>query len=159
MDDSFPRGGDDAGQPIPPTTSTPPLGPMTRSRVKAIHAKVNSLLTSFTFDDLVNGVLPHGTTLCVISYRPLVDTQDEAQGAAKEDPEDGREEVEEEEEARNKIQAAVLPLTPAVLPPTPRQRYYRHHYRQKELLLHHSGTTATTTARRSLGSTTAVLPP
>ena len=43
-------------------------------------------------------VLHHGTTLCVISYRPLVETQDEAQGDAKEDPEDGREEVEEEEE-------------------------------------------------------------
>ena len=108
MDDPFSRGRDDVGQHIPPAITTTPSGPMTRSRAKAIHAKVNSLLTSDTFDELVNGVLPNGTTLCVISYRPLVDAQDGAQGAAKEDPEDGREEAEEEEEeVGNKIQAGL----------------------------------------------------
>ena len=52
---------------------------MTRSRAQAIHDKVNSLLTLHTFDVAVNGVLPHGTTLCVLRYEPPKELQDDAE--------------------------------------------------------------------------------
>ena len=66
-------GGDDAVQPAQPVKSTTPNGPMTRSRAKAIHDKVNSLLSLHTFDVSVNGLLLHGTTLCILSYEPSME--------------------------------------------------------------------------------------
>src|SRR6185369_7820856 len=57
-------GGDDV---VRPTASTP-SGPMTRARVKAIHAKVNSLLSMCDLDNPLNGLLLHSDTLCVLSY-------------------------------------------------------------------------------------------
>ena len=77
----FLKGGDDAAQHIPPTTSTTPIGTITRSRSNAIHDKVNSLLSLYTFDVLVNGSLPHGDTLCMLSYEPSM----EPQGDSKDD--------------------------------------------------------------------------
>ncbi|KAK1573269.1 hypothetical protein QYE76_017799 [Lolium multiflorum] len=41
---------------------------MTRARVKALHDKVNSLLTSLDLDTPLDGMLPHAETLCVIRY-------------------------------------------------------------------------------------------
>ena len=73
---------------------------MTRSRAQAIHDKVNSLLTLHTFDVAVNGVLPHGTTLCVLRYEPPKERQDDAgsdqekgHDAVKKDREDGQEDA------------------------------------------------------------------
>ena len=93
-------GGDDAGQLIPPTTSTLPIGPMTRSRAQAIQDKVNSFLTLHTFDVSVNGILPHGTTFCVLRYEPPKERQDDARSdqekvhdAAKKGREDGQEDA------------------------------------------------------------------
>ncbi|KAK1595956.1 hypothetical protein QYE76_059203 [Lolium multiflorum] len=48
--------------------TSPPSGPMTRARVKALHDKVNSLLTSLDLDTPLDGMLPHAETLCVIRY-------------------------------------------------------------------------------------------
>ncbi|KAK1681332.1 hypothetical protein QYE76_042180 [Lolium multiflorum] len=41
---------------------------MTRARAKAIHDKVNSLLTTLDLDSPLDGMLPHAETLCVIRY-------------------------------------------------------------------------------------------
>jgi hypothetical protein len=41
---------------------------MTRARVKALHDKVNSILS--TLDTPSNGLLLHSETLCVIRYEP-----------------------------------------------------------------------------------------
>src|SRR5215203_3256653 len=41
---------------------------MTRARVKALHEKVNSLLSTSTFDTPLDGLLLHATTLCSIRY-------------------------------------------------------------------------------------------
>ncbi|KAK1601997.1 hypothetical protein QYE76_027102 [Lolium multiflorum] len=48
--------------------TSPPSGPMTRARAKAIHDKVNSLLTTLDLDTPLDGMLPHAETLCVIRY-------------------------------------------------------------------------------------------
>jgi len=52
---------------IPPS---PPSGPMTRARAKAIHDKVDWLLSSCDFDSPLDGLLLHYDTLCVIRYNP-----------------------------------------------------------------------------------------
>jgi hypothetical protein len=41
---------------------------MTRARAKALHDKVNSLLTTLDLDTPLDGMLPHAETLCVIRY-------------------------------------------------------------------------------------------
>ena len=83
----------DAAQHIPPTTSTTPIGPITRSRAKAIHDKVNSLLSLYTFDVSVNGSLPHGDTFCILSYEPSMEHQE----GTKEDQEDGHDDALEDQ--------------------------------------------------------------
>ncbi|KAK1595953.1 hypothetical protein QYE76_059200 [Lolium multiflorum] len=55
-------GGDDAGWPSvtsSPRPTSPPSGPMTRARAKAIHDKVNSLLTTLDLGTPLDGLLPH----------------------------------------------------------------------------------------------------
>ena len=71
---------------------------MTRSRTKAVHDKVNSLLSLHTFDVSVNGSLPHGDTLCILSYITSMDSQD----GAKDDQEGTRKDDQEEEEGEEK---------------------------------------------------------
>jgi hypothetical protein len=41
---------------------------MTRARVKALHEKVNSLLTTLDLGTPLDGILPHADVLCVIRY-------------------------------------------------------------------------------------------
>jgi hypothetical protein len=62
------RGGGDVAPLANDTTSRPTSGPMTRARAKAIHDKVNSLLTTLDLDTPLDGMLPHAETLCVIRY-------------------------------------------------------------------------------------------
>ncbi|KAK1602193.1 hypothetical protein QYE76_018177 [Lolium multiflorum] len=62
----------DAGWPSDtssPRPTSPPSGPMTRARAKAIHDKVNSLLTTLDLDTPLDGLLPHADVLCVIRYK------------------------------------------------------------------------------------------
>ena len=54
---------------------TPPSGPMTRARVKALHDKVNSLLSTLDLDSPLDGMLPHADMLCVIRYIPQKDSK------------------------------------------------------------------------------------
>ena len=58
-----------------------PTGPMTRSREKAIQAKMNSLLSFQHFDLSMDGLIPQADTLCILSYEPdddpSMDTEDE----------------------------------------------------------------------------------
>ena len=69
----FSKGGDDTAQPKVDTTPappSPPSGPMTRARAKAIHDKVNSLLSSCDFDTPMDGILLHQSVLCILTYTP-----------------------------------------------------------------------------------------
>ena len=50
------------------TSSSTPLGPMTRARAKAIEDKVNSLLSELPLSTHETWLLPHMDTLCVIRY-------------------------------------------------------------------------------------------
>ncbi|KAK1602100.1 hypothetical protein QYE76_017143 [Lolium multiflorum] len=52
-----------------PRPTSPPSGPMTRARAKAIHDKVNSLLTTLDLGTPLDGLLPHADVLCVIRYK------------------------------------------------------------------------------------------
>jgi hypothetical protein len=66
-------GGDDAAQPTVdsiPTSPSPPSGPMTRARAKALHDKVNSLLFTCDFGSTLDGMLLHSDTLCILRYEP-----------------------------------------------------------------------------------------
>jgi hypothetical protein len=49
-----------------PRTNSSPSGPMTRKRAKAIHDKVNSLLSTLNLDTPLNGVLLRSNVLCVL---------------------------------------------------------------------------------------------
>ena len=51
---------------------------MTRTRAKLLHDKVNSLLSTCDFDTPMDGMLLHAPTLCILSYEPMGDRQDEA---------------------------------------------------------------------------------
>ncbi|KAK1614260.1 hypothetical protein QYE76_019777 [Lolium multiflorum] len=74
---------------------------MTRARVKALHDKVNSLLTSLDLDTPLDGMLPHAETLCVIRY---VEHQDHG--------EDGTSWSREGEEQLEKMYTELDPKTP-----------------------------------------------
>ena len=63
---------------------------MTRSRVKAIHDKVTSLLSMCDFDTPLNGLLLHSDTLCILRCDPHEDLQGSV--------EDGQESSQEEED-------------------------------------------------------------
>ena len=47
---------------------------MTRARVKALHDKVNSLLSMLVLDSTLDGMLPHADMLCVLRYIPQEDS-------------------------------------------------------------------------------------
>ena len=49
------------------TPPSPPSGPMTRSRAKAIHDKI---LYMCDLDPTMNGMLPHANALCVLRHEP-----------------------------------------------------------------------------------------
>ncbi|KAK1680979.1 hypothetical protein QYE76_041827, partial [Lolium multiflorum] len=50
---------------------------MTRARVKALHEKVNSLLTTLDLGTPLDGMLPHADVLCVIRYKEHQDPGEE----------------------------------------------------------------------------------
>ena len=83
-------GGDDVVQPKSPHTSTtpsPPSGPMTRARTKALHDKVNSLLSTCDLSSTLDGLLLHSDTLCILRYEPqhghMEEGQEDGQGPTK----------------------------------------------------------------------------
>ena len=72
------------------TPPSPPSGPMTRSRAKAIHDKVNSFLYMCDFDPTMDGILPHANALCILRYEPpprlhgnMEDGREDGQGSTK----------------------------------------------------------------------------
>ena len=89
-----------------PTPPSPPSGPMTRARAKALHDKVNSLLTSLDLGSTLDGILLHADTLCILRYEPPKTWEDEATRWSKQG----------EASAGNQA-SAVLPPGPAVVPP------------------------------------------
>ena len=100
---------------VRPTVSTP-SGPMTRARVKAIHDKVNSLLSMCDLDTPLNGLLLHSDTpipcLCsamVDLTTPMKISKEVMKMAKKYD----------KKRKKQKTHAAVLPPPPAVLPLAP----------------------------------------
>ena len=82
-----------------PTPPSPPSGPMTRARVKALHDKVNSLLSTFDLGSTLDGVLLHTDMLCVIRYEPTKPSEHGPPSWTKQGR--GREEAEESEETKN----------------------------------------------------------
>ena len=75
---------------------------MTRARVKAIHAKVNSLLSMCDLDTPLNGLLLHSDTLCVLSYGGPDDPYEDGQGSVEVGQESSQEDDEGEEEKMEK---------------------------------------------------------
>ncbi|KAK1595952.1 hypothetical protein QYE76_059199 [Lolium multiflorum] len=63
---------------------------MTRARVKALHDKVNSLLTTLDLDTPLDGLLPQADMLCVIRYEPR---EKDSTADPKMDKEEGEEEL------------------------------------------------------------------
>jgi hypothetical protein len=49
---------------------SPPQGPMTRARAKALHDKVNLLLNTLDLEDTLNDSLPHRNIICAVRYEP-----------------------------------------------------------------------------------------
>ena len=78
---------------------------MTRARVKALHDKVDSLLSSVDLDSTLDGMLLHVDTLCILRYEPSKPREDGATRASKEGRED-----------QASSPAAVLPASSPVLP-------------------------------------------
>ena len=126
------RSVNDVARPTSPTSS----GPMTRARVKALHDKVNSLLSMCDLDTPLNGLLLHSDTLCILRHDPLEDLQ----GSVEVGQESSQEDEGEGEKNGNKSQAAVLPpqnqpsqTRPHRSPAEPEEtgRYYRRRYRRK----------------------------
>ena len=66
------------------TPPSPPNGPMTRSRAKAIHDKVNLFLYTCDLDPTMDGKLPHASALCILRYEPH-------HGCAEDGQQDGHE--------------------------------------------------------------------
>ena len=58
---------------------------MTRARAKALHDKVNSLLSSFDFDSTLDGILLHADTLCILRYEPPKPWEDGDSSSSKQD--------------------------------------------------------------------------
>ena len=90
----FQGGGDDVAQPTTPMIS----GPMIRARVKAIYAKVNSLLSMCELDTPLNGLLLHSDTLCILRNQ----LHEDLQGSAEVGQESSQDDKEEEEEMEEK---------------------------------------------------------
>ena len=123
---------------------------MTRARVKALHDKVNSLLSMCDLDTPLNGLLLHSDTLCILRHDPHEDLQESVEVGQESSQEDEG----EGEKNGNKSQAAVLPpqdqssqTRPHPSPAEPEEagRYYcptGRYYRP-------SGTTAEATAEIS----------
>ena len=75
---------------------TTPNGPMTRSRVKALHEKVTSLLSMCDLDLPLNGLLLHAGTLCILRIHSDDGTQwsqEDDQEKVQDDGEDEQEEI------------------------------------------------------------------
>ena len=98
---------DDMGCPDTTVTHKAPIGPMTRSRAKAIQDKVNSLLSLHQFNISMNGLLPQADMLCVLRYDPDVDLsvgKGIKEGEGHEDGEPAAEQ--EEEEVKREVKKA-----------------------------------------------------
>ena len=102
-------GGDDTARPMDNASSTPPSppsGPMTRSRAKALHDKVNSFLYMCDLDPTVDGTLPHANALCILRFEPL----HRLHGGMKDGREDGQASTKKDH----------FGATPGAADPTPR---------------------------------------
>ena len=92
---------DDTARPMDNASSTPPSppsGPMTRSRAKALQDKVNSLLYMCDFDPTLDGTLPHANALCILRFEPLRRLQ-ESMDVGHEDGQEADRKKQDEEEA------------------------------------------------------------
>ena len=105
---------------------------MTRARDKALHDKVNSLLSMLDSDSPLDGMLPQANMLCVIRYIPQGDSTSSQDGKLEQE---GREE-------QASVPAAVLPAQAPVLPAPVTSA--------PTLLMDHAGTTDRTTGSLSL---------
>ena len=75
------------------TSSTTPLGPMTRARARALETEVTSLLSQFPFDSHETWLLPQTETLCILRCQGR--RREEAREQGDPEAEDIREDGEE----------------------------------------------------------------
>jgi hypothetical protein len=102
--------------------SSPPRGPITRARAKAIHQEVNSLLTTLDLGTPLDGMLPHADMLCVIIYEEHQDPgeEDTPRSRGGEDQRDVKMDMEldpESSEEREEGKMAGRPRTRSNRPP------------------------------------------
>ena len=91
----------DAARPPDATTPnhpTPPSGPLTRARARAMQQKVNSLLSTLDLGTYLDGMLFTSDTLCVIRYIPQESHPDENQPRHEDEEKRSQPRREEEEE-------------------------------------------------------------
>ena len=77
---------------------------MTRSRVKALHENVTSLLSMCDFDTPLNGLLLHAGTLCILRNHLDDDLQwtgEDKQEKAQDDGEDDQEKTQEDDQGED----------------------------------------------------------
>jgi len=110
-------GQDDVVQPSH-TTPTPSNGPMTRARVKALHDKVNSLLSMCDLDTPLNGLLLHSDTLCILRNQLYDGPQWSGGDDHEKTQEGGQESSQGEEEEAQTASGGTTGFDP-VLPPQP----------------------------------------
>ena len=86
------------------TTPTSPNGQMTRSRVKALHDKVTSLLSMCDLDTPLKGLLLHSDTLCILRNHLDDDPQwsgGDEQEKVQDDGEDDQEKTQEDDQGED----------------------------------------------------------
>ena len=127
-------GGDDVAPPTDDTTprpTSPPSGPMTRARVKALHEKVNSLLTTLDLGTPLDGMLPHADMLCVIRYEEHQDPgeEDTPRSRGGEEQRDAKMDVELEPESPEERKEGKMAGRPRIRSDRPPDRATRSQVR------------------------------
>jgi hypothetical protein len=93
---------------------------MTRAQVKALHDKVNSILSTLDLDTPLNGLLLHSETLCVIRYEPREEDMGERSGKDHE-VEEGQCQytclLQDAKDQPSHPGSTALPPVPSALPP------------------------------------------
>jgi hypothetical protein len=107
-----------------PRPSSPPSGPMTRARVKALHDNVNSILSTVYLDTTLDGLLLHSNVLHVIRYEFGEVAIGNTQGPSEQQGTSLRERRDEKDRGEEELRPVALALVLALLPP-PAHAYWK----------------------------------
>ena len=92
---------------------SPPSGPLTRARAKALQDKVTSLLSTLNLDTSLDGVLLTADTWCVIRCEGL---EDHPRSYRQHNKEEGGEEKKKQAETSPTGSRPELPPLPGLVP-------------------------------------------